>query len=76
MRKLHITTWRKNDMYPQYDPLFDAAIRQREHENLQLELKLKETNRNLIKNQIAEIPQMSDRQLLEAIYKQLLLNDR
>lgn len=59
-------------MDPQFNPLLDAAIRRRQDENLQLELKLAESRRNLIKKQIDEIPQMSDRQLLEAIYKMLL----
>lgn len=56
--------------------MFDAAIIQRQNENLQLELKLAEVRRDCIKKQINEIPQMSNRQLLEAIYKLLLLNDR
>lgn len=59
-------------MNPQIDPVFDAAIRRSQDENLQLELKLAESKRNLIKKQIDEIPQMSDRQLLKAIYKLLL----
>lgn len=63
-------------MYQQFNPMFDAAIIQRQNENLQLELKLAEVRRDCIKKQINEIPQMSNRQLLEAIYKLLLLNDR
>lgn len=59
-------------MNPQLKPMLDAAIMQRQQEHLQLELKLAETRRNLIKKQIDEIPQMSNRQLLEAIYKLLL----
>lgn len=59
-------------MNQKFNPVFDAAIRRRQDENLQLELKLAESRRNLIKKQIDEIPQMSDRQLLEAIYKLLL----
>lgn len=59
-------------MKPQFNPVLDAAIRRRQHENLRLEFKLAESLRNLIKKQIDEIPQMSDRQLLEEIYKLLL----
>lgn len=60
-------------MNQQFNPMLDAAIIQRQNENLQLELELAEARRNCIKKQIDEIPQMSNRQLLEAIYKLLLL---
>lgn len=50
-------------MNQQFNPVLDAA------------LKLAELRRNLIKKQMDEIPQMSDRQLLKAIYKMLLQQD-
>lgn len=55
-----------------FNPMLHAASMQRQQEILRLKLKIEKTRRNLIKKQIDEIPQMSDRQLLEAIYKLLL----
>lgn len=60
----------------QHDPLFDDAARQLNRVIFQLELNTKEANRDIINKQIAEIPQMSDRQLLEAIYYCCLTTDK
>lgn len=51
---------------------FDAVELQRQDAMRQVQMQVEEARRNLIKKQIDEIPQMSNRQLLEAIYKLLL----
>lgn len=51
---------------------FNPIELQRQDVMLQIQMQLEEARRNLIKKQMDEIPQMSDRQLLEAIYKMLL----
>lgn len=61
------------DMYQGFNmPYMDATAGALMAENTRLETKIEEARRNLIKKQIDEIPQMSNRQLLEAIYRLLL----
>lgn len=53
-------------------PTFNPIELQRQDAMLRVQMQVEEARRNFIKKQIDEIPQMSNRQLLEAIYKLLL----
>lgn len=53
-------------------PTFNLNELQRQDAMLRVQMQVEEARRNCIKKKIDEIPQMSNRQLMEAIYKLLL----